>query len=80
MRWLGGDLARLREVMRDQDQPQVESRQQAVSDFAYDFVRPFAYDYLDRADLRPAARALMFGAWNLSKRARRKLEATRSVQ
>jgi predicted ATP-grasp superfamily ATP-dependent carboligase len=80
MRWLGGDLARLREVLRDQDQPQVESRQQAVSEFAHDCVRPFAYDYLDRADLRPAARALVFGAWNLSKRARRKLEAARSAQ
>jgi predicted ATP-grasp superfamily ATP-dependent carboligase len=53
VRWLGGDLQWLRWVARQQGMPDVPPLGRAVGIFAGDFLRPMAYDYVDRRDLRP---------------------------
>jgi hypothetical protein len=52
-RWLGGDLQWLRCVMRQPGMPDVPPLRRAVATFVGDFLRPTAYDYVDRQDLRP---------------------------
>jgi hypothetical protein len=51
--WLGGDLQWLRCVMRQQGMLDVPPLRRAVATFVGDFLRPTAYDYVDRQDLRP---------------------------
>jgi hypothetical protein len=53
VRWLGGDLQWLHWVTRQQGMPDVPPLGRAVGIFAGDFLRPMAYDYVDRRDLRP---------------------------
>jgi FAD-dependent urate hydroxylase len=57
MRWLGGDLSWLRNVLKQPSGPDVPSRGRALATFAGDFARPMAYDYLDGGDMRPAVSA-----------------------
>jgi predicted ATP-grasp superfamily ATP-dependent carboligase len=52
-RWLGGDLQWLQSVTRQQGMPDAPPWGRAVATFAGDFLRPAAYDYVDRRDLRP---------------------------
>lgn len=52
-RWLGGDLLWLQSVKQQQGMPDVPPFRRAVAAFAADFLRPTAYDYVDRRDLRP---------------------------
>jgi predicted ATP-grasp superfamily ATP-dependent carboligase len=54
MRWLGGDLSRLRSVLSNPNGPDAPSRRRTLATFAGDFARPLGYDYVDRGDLRPA--------------------------
>jgi cation diffusion facilitator CzcD-associated flavoprotein CzcO/predicted ATP-grasp superfamily ATP-dependent carboligase len=54
MRWLGGDLSWLKNVLTDRDNPDVPARGRAFGIFLGDFLRPMSYDYLDLRDLRPA--------------------------
>ncbi len=81
MRWLGGDLAWLRESWNRQGAPEVESRAAAVTEFARTVRHRNSYDYLDRTDLRPALTAVSRGATDLLRRARRRATNTaRSVR
>jgi predicted ATP-grasp superfamily ATP-dependent carboligase len=61
MRWLGGDLAWLRQTLASRGRPEAEPTLQAVGSFCAEFLRPSSYDYLDRGDLRPALTAA--GSW-----------------
>jgi predicted ATP-grasp superfamily ATP-dependent carboligase len=54
MRWLGGDLLRLKSVLSHPNGPDAPSRRRSLATFAADFARPLGYDYVDRSDLRPA--------------------------
>jgi predicted ATP-grasp superfamily ATP-dependent carboligase/alpha-beta hydrolase superfamily lysophospholipase len=58
MRWLGGDIRRLRSALATPDQPDVDRRRTEVSRFMLDFLRRSSYDYVSRGDLGPAASAL----------------------
>jgi predicted ATP-grasp superfamily ATP-dependent carboligase len=57
MRWLSGDLAWLRATLTSQGHPDAAPAGAAVRTFIGDSLRPAGYDYLVRADLRPAAAA-----------------------
>ncbi len=57
MRWMGGDLEWLQSAFTQPGRPDVPSRRAAVATFVGDFARASGYDYLDRADLRPAMKA-----------------------
>jgi predicted ATP-grasp superfamily ATP-dependent carboligase/thioredoxin reductase len=57
MRWLGGDLSWLKNVLVDQGHPDAPPRGRAIGTFLGDFLRPMRYDYLDPHDLRPALAA-----------------------
>jgi predicted ATP-grasp superfamily ATP-dependent carboligase len=74
MRWLGGDLSRLKSILSHPNRPDAPSRRQALMTFAADFARPAAYDYLDRSDLRPA----MVATAGIARRAGRSLSARRT--
>jgi thioredoxin reductase/predicted ATP-grasp superfamily ATP-dependent carboligase len=67
MRWLGGDLSWLRSVVGQSPGPDVPSTGRAIKMFAADFARPFAYDYADRTDIRPALAAATGAATRMSK-------------
>jgi predicted ATP-grasp superfamily ATP-dependent carboligase len=54
MRWLGGDVLWLRETLRNQGRPDVESRRRSLWLFASEFVRPSRYDYVSLRDPMPA--------------------------
>jgi predicted ATP-grasp superfamily ATP-dependent carboligase len=54
MRYLNGDLEWLWENLKSRGQPDSVPPWQAVATFAGEFLRPQAYDYVDRSDLRPA--------------------------
>jgi predicted ATP-grasp superfamily ATP-dependent carboligase len=66
MRWLGGDLRWLRMTMAAQGRPDVVPAGRAVASFVGDCFRGYAYDYLDRDDIRPAIAACTqsFGRWS----------------
>jgi predicted ATP-grasp superfamily ATP-dependent carboligase len=57
MRWLGGDLSWLRQTLGAQGRPEAVPALQAMGSFCADFLRPAAYDYLDRRDPGPAVAA-----------------------
>ena len=61
MRWLGGDLAWLRQTLASRGRPEAEPTLRAFGSFCGEFLRPSSYDYIDRGDLRPAVAAA--GAW-----------------
>jgi predicted ATP-grasp superfamily ATP-dependent carboligase len=54
MRWLGGDIHWLGEVLRQRGRPDVPPPEQAFGTFVRDCFRPYAYDYLMWGDLGPA--------------------------
>ncbi|HEX5224089.1 MAG TPA: ATP-grasp domain-containing protein [Solirubrobacteraceae bacterium] len=74
MRWLGGDLSRLKSILSHPNRPDAPSRPQALMSFAADFARPAAYDYVDRGDLRPA----IIATAGIARRAGRRLSRTRT--
>jgi predicted ATP-grasp superfamily ATP-dependent carboligase len=74
MRWLGGDLSRLKSVLSHPNGPDAASRPRALATFAADFARPTGYDYVDRRDLRPA----LVATAGIARRAGRRLAAMRS--
>jgi predicted ATP-grasp superfamily ATP-dependent carboligase len=74
MRWLGGDLLRLKSVLSHPNRPDAPSRRRALATFAADFARPLGYDYIDRSDLRPA----LLATAGLARRAGRRLSAMRN--
>ncbi len=55
MRYLEGDVAWLKEALRDPGHPDAQPRAAAIADFLAAFVRPTGYDYWDRRDPAPAA-------------------------
>jgi predicted ATP-grasp superfamily ATP-dependent carboligase len=57
VRWLGGDVDWLREVMASQGRPDIPPLGEAVATFARDFARPLSYDYVDLRDPLPAVNA-----------------------
>jgi predicted ATP-grasp superfamily ATP-dependent carboligase len=57
VRWLGGDVDWLREVMASQGRPDIPPLGEAVATFARDFARPVSYDYVDLRDPLPAVTA-----------------------
>jgi predicted ATP-grasp superfamily ATP-dependent carboligase len=57
MRWLGGDIAWMRETLSAQGRPDVMPAARAAGSFVGDFFRAARYDYLAADDLRPAAAA-----------------------
>lgn len=63
LRWLGGDLRWLAEAWRARGRPEITSARNATKTFVADFLRPAAYDYLHRDDLRPAAVAAARLIW-----------------
>lgn len=71
MRWLGGDLAWLRDTWRQQGRPDVMSRPAALATFLADFARETRYDYVDAGDLTPAWSAAITAARHLGAPARR---------
>jgi predicted ATP-grasp superfamily ATP-dependent carboligase len=81
MRWLGGDMAWLRESWNRQDAPEVQSRAASVTEFARTVRHRNGYDYFDRTDLRPALTAVSRGASDVLRRARRRAtNTTRAVR
>jgi cation diffusion facilitator CzcD-associated flavoprotein CzcO len=58
MRWLGGDLSWLKNVLVDQGHPDAPPRGRAIGIFFGDFTRAMSYDYLDLRDMRPALAAV----------------------
>jgi predicted ATP-grasp superfamily ATP-dependent carboligase len=54
IRFLAGDFEWLWENLKHRGRPDSVSPSRATATFARDFLRPQAYDYLDRRDLRPA--------------------------
>ena len=58
MRWLGGDVRYLRQVLREHGRPDVPSLRSAVGTQLADTLRRTSYDYLDVKDLLPAASAV----------------------
>ncbi len=54
MRWLGGDIRRLREVVGGAGGPDAERPAAALARFTLDFLRPSGYDYLGARDPLPA--------------------------
>jgi cation diffusion facilitator CzcD-associated flavoprotein CzcO/predicted ATP-grasp superfamily ATP-dependent carboligase len=73
MRWLGGDLAWLKNVLVQQGHPDAPPRGQAIGIFLGDFLQPMSYDYLDLRDLRPALEA---GVEKLSSLPRRAMQGS----
>ncbi len=69
MRWLGGDLSWLRDVLTNPKRPDVPSRRAALGLFLSDFFQRSGYDYMARDDIRPALKA----AGGATIRARRRL-------
>ena len=57
VRWLGGDIYWLRRTLRSQGRPDVLPAGRAIGAFLGAFLVPSAYDYVDRADMRPALAA-----------------------
>jgi cation diffusion facilitator CzcD-associated flavoprotein CzcO/predicted ATP-grasp superfamily ATP-dependent carboligase len=57
MRWLGGDLSWLKNVLIHQGHPDAPPRGRAIGIFLGDFLRPMSYDYIDLRDPRPALEA-----------------------
>ena len=58
MRFLSGDFEWLWENLKHRGRPDGVRPSRATAMFAREFVRPQAYDYLDRSDLRPALVAM----------------------
>lgn len=71
MRWLGGDLSWLKNVLVHQGYPDAPPRGRAIGIFLGDFLRPTGYDYLDLHDLRPALEAGVEKMSSVPQRARR---------
>jgi FAD-dependent urate hydroxylase len=71
MRWLGGDLSWLKNVLAHQDHPEAPPRGRAMGVFLADFLRPMSYDYLDLRDPRPALEAGAQATRSLGRRAMR---------
>lgn len=67
MRWLGGDILRLREVLTHPGRPDTEPRGQALWSFLRDFARPAYYDYVTLRDPMPAAVATRGLARNVTR-------------
>ena len=57
MRHLGGDITTTLAALRQRGRPGITPPVRTVWDFGISFLRPMAYDYLQRTDLRPAVRA-----------------------
>jgi hypothetical protein len=57
MRWLGGDVAWMRDTLSAQGRPDVMPAARALGSFVGDFFRAARYDYVTADDLRPAAAA-----------------------
>ncbi|HET9728345.1 MAG TPA: ATP-grasp domain-containing protein [Acidimicrobiia bacterium] len=57
MRWLGGDIARLRSALANPEQVDVHPRAEELRAFVGDFARRTGYDYVANDDLKPAVRA-----------------------
>src|SRR6266704_3302980 len=57
MRHLGGDITTTMAALRQRGRPGITPPVRTVWDFGISFLRPMAYDYLQRTDLRPAVRA-----------------------
>jgi predicted ATP-grasp superfamily ATP-dependent carboligase len=68
LRWLGGDVRWLVESLRARGRPEILPPLTATKAFFGDFLRPSAYDYLRRDDLRPAAAAVSALAWHSLRR------------
>ena len=77
MRWLGGDLSWLKNVLAHQDHPDAPPRGRAMGVFLADFLRPMSYDYLDPRDPRPALQATAEATQRVRKRAVRRVGSAR---
>jgi predicted ATP-grasp superfamily ATP-dependent carboligase len=73
MRWLGGDLSWLKNVLVHQGHPDAPPRERAVGIFLGDFLRPMSYDYLDLRDPRPALAAGAEAVRRIPRRAMRSM-------
>ena len=74
MRWLGGDVEWLREVVATQGRPDIPPLGRAVATFARDFARPLSYDYVDLRDPLPAVTATATAVAGLARRGRKRRE------
>jgi predicted ATP-grasp superfamily ATP-dependent carboligase len=79
MRWLGGDLSWLRQTLGAQGRPEAVPALQAIESFCADFLRPAAYDYLDRRDPGPAFAAATSWAARVAAARRRSSNGQREV-
>jgi hypothetical protein len=68
MRFLGGDIDWLWENLKRRGRPDSVPPWKALRTFAGDFLRPQAYDYVDRCDLRPALVAFRRDAGDIRRR------------
>jgi predicted ATP-grasp superfamily ATP-dependent carboligase len=68
MRYLEGDIDWLWENLKSRGRPDSVPPWKALRTFAGDFLRPQAYDYVDRRDLRPAVVAFRRDAGDIRRR------------
>jgi len=71
MRWLGGDVRWLRSTLGSQGRPEAVPALHAIGAFCAEFLRPAAYDYVDRRDPGPALAAAASWAARAAAAARR---------
>ena len=57
MRYLKGDIMTTIEAIQQRGRPGVTPPAQAIVDFAFSFLKPMDYDYIDWNDLKPAIKA-----------------------
>jgi predicted ATP-grasp superfamily ATP-dependent carboligase len=72
MRWLGGDVRWLRSTLGSQGRPEAVPALHAIGSFCAEFLRPAAYDYVDRRDPGPALAAAASWAARAASAARRR--------
>jgi predicted ATP-grasp superfamily ATP-dependent carboligase len=72
MRWLGGDVRWLRSTLGSQGRPEAVPALHAIGAFCAEFLRPAAYDYVDRGDPGPALSAAACWAGRVAAAARRR--------
>lgn len=81
MRHLNGDLEWLWENLKTRGRPDSVPPIRAMAMFASEFLRPQAYDYLDRSDLRPAGVAIVRDVVDARRRyAKKGLEPLRAAR
>jgi predicted ATP-grasp superfamily ATP-dependent carboligase len=80
MRFLAGDIDWLWENIKNRGRPDSVPPWKALRTFAGEFLRPQAYDYVDRRDLRPALVAFARDAGEIRRRLTVKAGATRPVK